>query len=134
MRTGFVLATALLVAGCQWIPGTEAHQIREAEGVVSRELRDPTSAQFRNVRVVDQVNGSRAFCGEVNGKNAYGGYVGFEPFVYGAGRVHIGQDDVDAIRAHTHHCVRQGRTEAEFDAHIAEIEARTARIRESLKG
>jgi hypothetical protein len=49
---------------------------------VRNQLKDPGSAQFRNVRVVPYKNG-RVVCGEVNGKNSYGGYVGFTPFVAG---------------------------------------------------
>lgn len=39
--------------------------------LVKRSLRDPDSAQFRNVS---------GGCGEVNAKNAYGAMAGFEPF------------------------------------------------------
>ena len=41
-------------------------------------LKDPASAQFRNVAL----NQARsALCGEVNAKEGVGGYVGFRPFV-----------------------------------------------------
>ena len=43
-------------------------------------LRDPASAQFRNVRLV-KFSGGQVVCGEVNGKNAYGGYVGYKQWV-----------------------------------------------------
>lgn len=44
-------------------------------------LKDPSAAQLRNVLAYDLSNGQgRAICGEVNGKNALGGYVGFRPF------------------------------------------------------
>lgn len=56
--------------------------IEKAKSVVADSLRDPASAQFRNVRVVSFGQGS-VICGEVNGKNAYGGYVGFVPFAAG---------------------------------------------------
>lgn len=57
-----------------------------AEGVakrnISRDLRDPGSAEFRNVRTYRQHDPrERAVCGEVNAKNAFGGYAGFRPFV-----------------------------------------------------
>lgn len=61
--------------------GEEA-AIENAKRVVADSLRDPSSAQFRNVRVVPFGQGS-VICGEVNGKNAYGGYVGFVPFAAG---------------------------------------------------
>ena len=42
-------------------------------------LKDPSSAQFRNLRLVTG-EGGEALCGEINGKNSYGGYIGFVPF------------------------------------------------------
>lgn len=43
-------------------------------------LKDPSSAQFKNLRLVTG-EGGEALCGEVNAKNAFGGYTGFKPFV-----------------------------------------------------
>ena len=44
-------------------------------------MKDPGSAQLRNLVAYDLSDGQgRAICGEVNGKNAFGGYVGFQPF------------------------------------------------------
>lgn len=60
--------------------GTEEQAITRAQAVVAATLKDPGSAQFRNMRLVDYLDG-RVVCGEVNGKNSYGGYVGFTPFV-----------------------------------------------------
>jgi hypothetical protein len=53
----------------------DAATIKTAEEAASRELKDPQSAQFRDVTIRD-----RTVCGEMNAKNAYGAYVGFEPF------------------------------------------------------
>lgn len=39
-------------------------------------FRDPESVQFRDVRLGKE----DALCGEVNAKNGYGAYVGFQPF------------------------------------------------------
>ena len=47
---------------------------------VSELLKDPESARFRNLHLVDYKGGLLA-CGEVNAKNSYGGYVGFSPFM-----------------------------------------------------
>lgn len=60
-------------------------EMREVQKVVAARLADPDAAQFRNMRKAkfDDV------CGEVNGKNRFGAYVGFEPFVavrLGSGR------------------------------------------------
>jgi uncharacterized protein (DUF3084 family) len=49
-----------------------------AEAEVRAKLKDPDSAQFRNVYVADSL--LLSLCGEVNAKNAYGGYVGFKRF------------------------------------------------------
>lgn len=61
---------------------SQKNAIEQAQKVIADSLRDPSSAQFRNVRMVPYKDG-RVICGEVNGKNAYGGYVGFKPFVSG---------------------------------------------------
>lgn len=58
-------------------------RVREA---VTSKLRDPASAMFQNVRKVpmfgdkDSDQGPFVYCGEVNSKNAFGGYVGFAQF------------------------------------------------------
>ena len=61
--------------------GTEEQVIEKAKTTVSNGLRDPGSAQFRNVRVVPYQIG-KVVCGEVNGKNAYGGYTGLKTHSY----------------------------------------------------
>jgi len=48
----------------------------KAKALVSAQLIDPDSAKFRNVREHGAI-----VCGEVNGKNRMGAYVGFKPFV-----------------------------------------------------
>jgi len=45
---------------------------------IANTLNDPESAKFRNVRLVNGI----VICGEVNGKNLHGAYVGFTPFFY----------------------------------------------------
>lgn len=50
---------------------------REAKQAVAAEMRDPDAAQFRSIW-----SSSNGVCGEVNGKNAFGAYVGFRPFIY----------------------------------------------------
>lgn len=57
-----------------------ADALAAAKEAAANNLKDPGSAQFRNVRVVMYGN-SKIVCGEINGKNSYGGYVGFVPFV-----------------------------------------------------
>ena len=43
-------------------------------------LKDPGSAQFRNLYFGYDKRFGNALCGEVNAKNSYGGYTGFSPF------------------------------------------------------
>lgn len=52
---------------------------------VRRMLKDPDSAEFRNVRFHQGKDGVPMTCGEVNSKNSFGGYGGFQRFI-SAGR------------------------------------------------
>ena len=57
---------------------------RDAKAAVLARLKDPDSAEFRNL------NGS---CGEVNSKNSMGGYSGFERFVAIGNKVYFESQD-----------------------------------------
>jgi hypothetical protein len=69
-------------------PDPAAAMDRRVREAVASTLRDPSSAQFRRVRripVIRESNGepmgsARHYCGEVNGRNAFGAYAGFQPF------------------------------------------------------
>ena len=50
---------------------------QKLRSVIERSLLDPYSVQYRN----DWVTATGALCGEVNGKNSFGEYVGFTRFV-----------------------------------------------------
>lgn len=67
VAVGMMLATAAVA--------DDAALIKQAEDAVTHNLLDPESARFRDVGV----NGD-AVCGQVNAKNAYGGYIGFRNF------------------------------------------------------
>jgi hypothetical protein len=58
--------------------------IKKVKSVTAYRLKDPASAQFRNIRRIEQTrqDGSvtELICGEVNGKNSFGGYTGFTTF------------------------------------------------------
>lgn len=59
--------------------GLNAHAADIAQAgklAVREQLKDPDSARFRNTTV-----SGVAYCGEVNAKNSYGGYVGFKRFI-----------------------------------------------------
>lgn len=76
------LAIPLALAGCK--PGEEK-AISLAQSEVAANLKDPASAQFRNVKVakMEDADDDRVIavvCGEINGKNGFGAYAGFHPF------------------------------------------------------
>lgn len=58
------------------------------ESVVKEQLKDPNSAQFKNVK--DK-------CGEVNAKNTYGGYTGFKRFIVVSDSALIESDQEEEI-------------------------------------
>ncbi|WP_420722498.1 hypothetical protein [Hwanghaeella sp. LZ110] len=60
----------------------DAAKIEEAKAAVLSVLKDPESAQFRNVFITTPTQGT-AVCGEVNAKNSYGGFTGFQYFITG---------------------------------------------------
>lgn len=86
------LLAAALISGCvAMTPITESRpvalsssQMAQIKSAMSYNLKDPSSAQFRNVRAADVTlqdgKKERRVCGEINGKNSYGAYVGFEWF------------------------------------------------------
>jgi hypothetical protein len=58
--------------------------------LVGRQLLDAESAQFTDGRAY-RTDNRRSFCGSVNGKNRFGGYVGPQPYVIAAdGQVYVG--------------------------------------------
>lgn len=76
MKTLIIAALAAsTLAACAPQPTREEMQIAAVQEAVRAQLRDPQSAQFTNVR-----KSRLAICGEVNSKNAYGGYAGAERF------------------------------------------------------
>ena len=76
------LATSVLLVGCV---KPENEVIWKSERAVKRQLKDPDSAKFKkSYLVLDErkehfITGH--VCGEVNAKNAFGGYTGFKRFI-----------------------------------------------------
>jgi len=62
-------------------PSADQVLIEQAKASVKLDLKDPDSAQFRDVRVKQTEEG--VVIGEVNSKNIYGGYSGYEKFYWG---------------------------------------------------
>ncbi|ATS38430.1 MULTISPECIES: hypothetical protein [Xanthomonas] len=57
--------------------GADFLKMHEAKVAAAEHLLDPDSAKFRKVRLQGM-----NVCGEINGKNAYGAYVGYKRFYY----------------------------------------------------
>jgi hypothetical protein len=72
-----------VLALAQSVPSTEAEYVaaaRVGKLSITADFKDPTSAQWRGLFVSEKAYGYYVLCGEVNGKNSYGAYVGFQPF------------------------------------------------------
>lgn len=64
--------------------------VKDAQKAVLNGLRDPASAQFKDVKVC--ASDGSIVVGEINAKNGLGGYAGFETFFFEAGRVVFASD------------------------------------------
>jgi len=72
-----------------------AETIVAAERAVRRELKDPDSAQFKEVRANYTEEFGAVACGRVNARNEFGGYTGFRRFVSGGKSVILeGRDNI----------------------------------------
>lgn len=57
--------------------------VKAALAEVTKELRDPLSAQVRGVKLIHpSEERPNVICGYINAKNGFGAYVGFRPFYY----------------------------------------------------
>lgn len=79
VRAAVIVALVMTSACSNVSPSPKDRLIEEAQRTVARELRDPDSAQFRDMVTYPSAN---MVCGEVNGNNAYGALAGFSSFVY----------------------------------------------------
>jgi len=60
---------------------------------VSAAMRDPSSAAFRDLSAVKTPSGRGVIvCGEVTGKNGFGGFTGFREFIWAPGSVILGEN------------------------------------------
>lgn len=78
---------ALMLAGCVPTTDVQTKPARLSQGELDRAKRllvqgfkDPESAKYRNIRTYRTGMGDDVVCGEVNGKNSFGAYVGYKPF------------------------------------------------------
>lgn len=79
-----VLAIGVIVLAAGCAAPAHADVLVKARSAVSETLREPASAHFQSLRAV---NKGRAACGEVNARNGFGGYTGFQSFLYIGGQV-----------------------------------------------
>lgn len=70
MKLWFSVALTMMFMAC-------SADINSAKKAVEKNLKDPSSAQYRNL-----ISKGGMVCGEVNSKNSMGGYAGFEEFTY----------------------------------------------------
>ena len=88
-RASIIVVAMLAIFANTSHAATNQQIINEAKLAVKERLKDPESARFRNVRVEENPNKSVWIKGEYNAKNSYGGYVGFEKFVYSPNDKHL---------------------------------------------
>ena len=84
-RCSALFAILLAIAACSPTSSAprdpNAELLAKAEEGILSQLKDPESAQFRNLLL----NGQNVVCGEVNARNSFGGYSGFSAFWYDSG-------------------------------------------------
>ena len=96
-RVALAVGLAFLIAGAAF--GARAWLIHELRKPILAQLNDPDSAQFRAERVYGNwTPAGSALCGEVNAKNAMGGYVGYAPFEAGVAQGSIERPE-DLLKA-----------------------------------
>lgn len=110
-RAAVVVLLAFGLAGC----GDNAQ--RQVEQTVRGHLNDPDSARFSDVEVIDK---GRLVCGQVNAKNAFGGYVGDRTFMIWDGTTRIASSDLESLQLSTccistRHAVMLRKDTAEID-------------------
>lgn len=78
----FFIAAALCVTVAAY--GQQAPKLNEGalKESMDEHLKDASSARFRNIQYKpSNAAGMWNMCGEVNAKNSFGGYGGYEPFL-----------------------------------------------------
>jgi hypothetical protein len=72
-----LLAVVLTIA----LSAPPRDEIAAGVAAVRAAMKDPGAAQFRGVALYADGEGAHVVCGEVNGRNSFGGFNGFEEFV-----------------------------------------------------
>ncbi|KAB8306096.1 hypothetical protein EH228_17540 [Erwinia endophytica] len=77
-----IILLSILLLGCK--PSND-QAITFGSRDLASTLKDPDSVKFRGVRFIEDIGTKPSYksgyvCGELNAKNSYGAYVGFQPF------------------------------------------------------
>lgn len=83
-----IVALCVVVIGAVWLFQQHGSEKAGLRRLVSKNLHDPESAQFRHEKLRKTQDGVW-LCGEVNARNRFGAMVGFRPFIAGHGYVGI---------------------------------------------
>jgi hypothetical protein len=86
MKYSWLPAFGLLLLSASALAETDDEFLKRAQWDISHTSNNPAAVQFRNLRI-GQYRNSRgrlipSVCGEVNSKNLFGGYAGFQKFWY----------------------------------------------------
>jgi hypothetical protein len=81
-----------------------------AQHQISAVLKDPDSAQFRNITIEDSPTYNPDYpglaCGQVNARNSFGGYTGYKYFIVAGGLPMIEDGGNAFVRLWDKHCVK----------------------------
>lgn len=81
-RTQLTLIGFLIILSVSGLLANQNEIFSQAREAVKERLRDPESARFKDLKIG---RNDTIVCGEVNAKNAMGGYVGARPFYFAGG-------------------------------------------------
>lgn len=102
MRFLLLIGAALFAASAhasEWREPSKA-EISKMKGAADFHLKDADSAKYRSLKASASLDGkSVVICGLFNAKNSYGGYAGYEGFIYSTsdGVFRAGSDATDRI-------------------------------------
>lgn len=78
----------------------EWNEVRQYRSRLASLLRDPDAARYHSERLVTNSSG-KSLCGQVNARNAFGGYVGYRAFIVTHDAVLLAPDaageDIDSL-------------------------------------
>lgn len=96
-----LIYTAVMVAIAATASAADAKEtvwVERSKDAVKAKMKDPNSAQFRNV-YFSRSGGVPVACGEVNAKNSYGGYRGYQFFIAAGDSLTVLESEVSDFKA-----------------------------------